>query len=101
MIFIQCFQTGEAGEFEVHTVEMFENPTGMGIRNDDAGQGHFGANRRDADGNIRPHTGLDIESVPGQDIVMPFTGTAFETGSGGAGATTTMFLPMPFNIMTQ
>ena len=81
------FQTGEEGNLSVHTIEMFENPTGLGIRNDEAGSGDFGASR---DGGTREHAGLDILSVPSQDIVAPFSGETFTLqSSGGVGMSTT------------
>lgn len=63
---------------------MFENPTGGDIRNDPEGGGNFGDSR----GN-RDHTGLDIESTPGQDVVAPFDGNVSASGSGGVRAETT------------
>ncbi len=50
------------------------NPTGLGIRNDDGGQGHYGAPR----GN-RLHYGIDFLSVDGQDIVSPVSGRAINS----------------------
>jgi murein DD-endopeptidase MepM/ murein hydrolase activator NlpD len=47
------------------------NPTGGGIRNDSAGEGHYGADRGD-----RPHLGLDLTTTNGQNIVSPVDGTA-------------------------
>lgn len=80
------FQTGEEGNLSVHTIEMFENPTGQGVRNDEAGDGHFGASRA---GGTREHAGLDILSTPGQDVVAPFSGeTVTLRPSGGVGITT-------------
>lgn len=65
---------------------MFESPTGLGIRDDAAGGSYFG----DPRGPNRPlgHQGLDKSSVPGQDILMPFTGRLSVSGSGGVWATT-------------
>lgn len=46
------------------------SPTGKGIRQpDDFGYGHYGAHRGD-----KIHRGKDYACVPGQSIVMPFTG---------------------------
>jgi hypothetical protein len=42
------------------------SPTGLGIRNDAKGLGHFGAKR-----GYRIHQGVDFECKPGQDIVCP------------------------------
>ena len=54
------------------------SPTGMGIRNDAGGQGHFGAKRRRTNANgeeiIYTHKGVDYRCIPGQAIFMPFTG---------------------------
>jgi hypothetical protein len=49
---------------------MIISPTGLGIRNDKAGGGYYGAPRGD-----RRHKGLDFECVPGQEIYMPRGGT--------------------------
>ncbi len=50
---------------------LFDSPTGLGIRNDAGGLGHYEASR----GN-RLHTGLDFKSVDGQNIISPIDGTA-------------------------
>jgi RHS repeat-associated protein len=50
------------------------NPTGLGIRNDAGGAGHWGASR----GN-RSHYGLDFQSVDGQNIVSPVSGRAMNS----------------------
>ncbi len=42
------------------------SPTGLGIRNDPAGSGHYGAPR-----GRRKHNGLDFLCVPGQTVVCP------------------------------
>ena len=81
------FQTeNEDDGLALHTVEMFENPTGSEIRNDTAGGGNFGDSR---DGGIRSHTGIDILSTPGQDVVAPFDGNVTAFGSGDVRAETT------------
>lgn len=43
------------------------SPTGLGIRNDEMGQGHWGAPRGD-----RIHKGVDFKSVSGQEVIAPF-----------------------------
>lgn len=43
------------------------SPTGLGIRSDGEGDGHYGAPR-----GRRLHNGVDYICVPGQDIVAPF-----------------------------
>lgn len=48
---------------------LFVNPTGMGMRNDAGGQGHFGARR-----GTRTHNGVDYACVPGQSIYAPHDG---------------------------
>jgi len=45
------------------------NPTGLGIRSDSGGDGHFGASR----GN-RKHEGMDFLCEPGQVIRSPISG---------------------------
>lgn len=47
----------------------FVNPTGMGIRNDSGGLGHFGAKR-----GSRKHNGVDFACTSGQSILMPVDG---------------------------
>jgi RHS repeat-associated protein len=47
------------------------NPTGGGIRSDDAGDGAYGASR-----GQRPHLGIDLESVDGQTVKSPVDGVA-------------------------
>jgi len=42
------------------------SPTGLGIRNDPAGQGIWGASRGE-----RPHMGVDFLCIPGQKIKAP------------------------------
>ncbi len=42
------------------------SPTGMGIRNDPAGSGHYGAPR-----GKRRHNGIDFVCVPGQTVKCP------------------------------
>jgi hypothetical protein len=53
------------------------SPTGMGIRNDAAGSGVFGA-RRTKTVNCTlveyEHEGTDYQCIPGQAVYMPFTG---------------------------
>lgn len=44
------------------------SPTGLGIRSDADGDGHFGAARGDHD-----HRGIDLLAHPGQPLVMPIT----------------------------
>ena len=43
------------------------SPTGLGIRNDSEGFGHFGAKR-----GTKLHRGTDYLAIAGQDIVAPF-----------------------------
>lgn len=43
--------------------------TGKGIRNDGAGQGHYGAGR-----GRKVHQGMDDICEPGQDVVAPISG---------------------------
>jgi len=52
-------------------VNFIFSPTGMGIRNDTGGLGHYGAPR----GN-RSHKGLDFKTNKGQDIVSLLHGKA-------------------------
>lgn len=53
------------------------NPTGLGIRNDGQGLGHFGAPR-----GSRKHAGLDFATVIGQDIYSPVDGrVVYATGA--------------------
>ena len=47
----------------------FVNPTGMRIRNDSGGLGHFGAKR-----GSRKHIGVDLGCACGQIILMPVDG---------------------------
>ena len=49
----------------------YQNPTGQGIRNDDAGQGYFGASRG---GIKKAHPALDFLSTPGQAVRAPISG---------------------------
>jgi len=61
------------------------NPTGLGIRSDAGGDGHFGAKRGD-----RKHEGLDFLCEPGQVVkaviagklvrAFPYAGDTFYTG---------------------
>jgi RHS repeat-associated protein len=52
------------------------NPTGLGIRNDSQGQGHYGASR-----GSRIHKGVDFSTVVGQDIYAPIDGkVVYATG---------------------
>ena len=44
------------------------SPTGLGIRSDDAGDGHFGSLRED-----HVHKGTDWLAIPGQPLIMPIT----------------------------
>ena len=50
------------------------NPTGMGVRNDTGGDGHWNASR----GN-RLHKGIDLSSVDGQNILSPIDGKAINS----------------------
>ena len=45
---------------------MWTNPTGLWIRSDSQGDGHFGARR-----GKRRHAGLDLLCKPGQPVVSP------------------------------
>jgi len=45
---------------------MIESPTGLGIRNDSEGFGHYGAPR-----GGRRHEGTDFECIPGQVVKCP------------------------------
>jgi hypothetical protein len=45
------------------------NPTGKGIRNDEAGLGHHGAPR-----GKRKHNGTDFMCTPGQNVFSPISG---------------------------
>lgn len=45
------------------------------IRNDAAGQGHFGARR-----GSRTHQGLDLLATPGEPVMAPVTGTFIRSG---------------------
>lgn len=52
-------------------------PTGLGIRNDEGGLGHFGAPRKkEVKGHeVRyTHDGVDYQCKPGQEVWMPCTG---------------------------
>jgi RHS repeat-associated protein len=72
------------------------NPTGLGIRNDDGGLGHYGAPR----GN-RPHYGIDFRSVDGQDILSPVAGRAinsFFTKRDGTKVPTVVIYPADPNL---
>jgi hypothetical protein len=44
------------------------SPTGLGIRSDAAGDGHFGAPRGD-----NTHKGVDFLTLPGQPVIMPIS----------------------------
>lgn len=52
-------------KFKNHVI----SPTGLGIRNDGAGGGYYGALR----GN-RKHAGIDFICIPGKTIVAPISG---------------------------
>lgn len=54
---------------------MLKNPTGLPVRNDEAGFGHFRAPR-----GGRSHAGEDYECVPGQDVVTPCVGIITKIG---------------------
>ena len=57
---------------DVQQTPDFNNPTGLPMRGaDPQGAGHYGASR-----GTRLHTGIDIQSVPGQEILSPVNGTA-------------------------
>lgn len=56
----------------------FGNPTGEGVRADDAfGSGHFGASR---DGGARQHEGVDYKSEPGEVVKAPISGYVTHIG---------------------
>lgn len=44
------------------------------IRNDGAGSGHFGADRKRPDGTKYPHQGVDILAAPGTQVTSPADG---------------------------
>lgn len=48
---------------------LFVNPTGLGMRSDAGGAGHYGARR-----GKRTHNGVDYECTPGQHIFAPHHG---------------------------
>jgi hypothetical protein len=56
----------------------YMSPTGMGIRNDAGGKGHWGARRKRINANGEEisyyHNGVDYKCIPGQAVFMPFTG---------------------------
>ena len=54
---------------------LLDSPTGLGIRNDAGGAGHFGASRIRNNVSIPgAHKGLDFSSVDGQNIISPIGG---------------------------
>jgi murein DD-endopeptidase MepM/ murein hydrolase activator NlpD len=58
---------------------VFINPTGLQMRNDSGGQGHYGASRNRIDKKTKKritgsHNGIDILSVTGQQVRAPISG---------------------------
>jgi len=49
------------------------SPTGLGIRVDSAGDGHYGARRRNSKGRVYSHDGIDFLLIRKQVIVAPTT----------------------------
>jgi murein DD-endopeptidase MepM/ murein hydrolase activator NlpD len=66
VVFSSPSQTGYAAN---RGRDYLVNPTGLGIRSDVGGDGHWGAGR----GN-RTHRGIDFSTIDGQNIVSPIDG---------------------------
>ncbi len=81
---------GEEGQ------DLLVNPTGLGIRNDAGGKGHYGAPR-----GSRQHYGLDLQSIDGQDIISPVSGSAINSSfvnSKGITIPTIVIIPTDANL---
>ncbi|PIE67205.1 MAG: hypothetical protein CSA23_04965 [Deltaproteobacteria bacterium] len=53
---------------------ILQSPTGQGVRVDNMGDGHYGA-QRNRNGHTYPHKGVDFLCKPGQSVVSPISGT--------------------------
>jgi hypothetical protein len=69
------------------------NPTGLGIRSDDGGDGHWGAQR----GN-RTHRGIDFSTIDGQNIVSPIDGRVRNFKGSSTGYPMIQIYPSSTNV---